>query len=250
MYYLNEITQLEELINKVSVERSELIKSNNLKVQEVFDRHFNYFKEFTIKVSGDSAYFLAKNENGFLVDLFTIYFHERYKEERKLELSYYTTSNQSDFEVERLISLGKVARILRDNRERILNDINQAVNSDLERSNELYRIQDGYEKEKRSYQNANNERRKSEIELSLRGEGVTFDKDVYIELKRNYTVRVISMKIITVSKSNKTCIVQFGTVNRLDGSVWKLVEERVDVQSLISQIVSHSKNIVQELLPA
>jgi hypothetical protein len=244
MYYLNEITQLEELINKVSVERSELIKSNNLKVQDVFNRYFNYFKEFNIQVSGDSAYFRVKDQDETFKEIFTIYFHERYKEDSKLELSYYTTSTHSDFEIERLISLGKVARILRDNQEEILQYIKVIKRSDLERSNELYRIQDGYEKEKRSYQNANNERRKSEIELSLKGEGVTFDKDVYIELKRNYTVRVISMKIITVSKSNKTCIVQFGTVNRLDGSVWKLVEERVDVQSLISQIVSHSKNIV------
>lgn len=250
MYYLNEITQLEELIDKVAIQQRELSKSRNLKVQEVFDRHFNYFKEFTIKVSGDSAYFLAKNENGISVDLFTIYFHERYKEERKLELSYYTTSSQSDFEIERLISLGKVARILRDNRETILKDITESMNSYLERSNELYRILDGYGKEKLSYQKANDERRKNEIELSLRGEGVNFDKDVYIELKRNYTVRVISMKIVTVSKSKKTCIVQFGTVNRLDGSVWKLVEERVDVENLIRQIASHYNNIVQELLPA
>lgn len=241
MYYLNEITQLEELINKVQVERSELLKSNSLKVQEVFDRHFNYFKEFTIKVSGDSAYFLAKNENGISVDLFTIYFHQRYSEERKLELSYYTTSSQSDFELNRIISLGKTARILRDNREEILNDINQAVNSDLERSNELYRIQDGYEKEKRSYQNANDERRKSEIELSLRGEGVVFSKGAYIELKRNYTVRINSIKIVEVSKSGKTCTVVFefthGHTSR---------EENCNTEKIISQVNSYSKDIVQE----
>ena len=134
---------------------------------------------------------------------------------------------------------------MRDNREIILKEITDVVKSDLGRSNELYRIQDGYEKEKRSYQNANNERRKSEIELSLRGEGVNFDKDVYIELKRNYTVRVNSIQIVEVSKSGKTCTVVFefthGHTSR---------EENCNTEKIISQVNSHSKNIVQELLPA
>lgn len=245
MYYLNEIAQLEGLINKVQVQRSELAESNNFKVQQVFDRHFNYFKEFNIQVSGSSANFRVKDEEGFLKEMFTISFYEGYMEERKLQLSYYSTSSQSDFEIERLISLGKVARILRDNREHILKDIIEAINSDLERGNQLYRIQDAYEKEKRSYQKANDERRKTEIELSLRGEGVTFNKDAYIELKRNYTVRVNSIKIAEVSKSGKTCTVVFEFAHGHTS-----IKENCNTEKIISQVNSYSKNIVQELLPA
>lgn len=238
MYYLNEITQLEELINKVSAESFELRKSNDLKVQEVFDRHFNYFKEFNIQVSGDSAYFKMENEEK-LKEVFSIYFYERYKEERKLELSYYTTSTQSEFEVERLISLGKVARILRDNSWIILKEIAEVKKLDLERENELYRIQDGYEKEKRSYQKANDERRKTEIELSLRGEGVQFVGPIYFHLKRNYDPRITSIKILEVSKSGKTCTVQYVTAGQSVGK-----EERCDVENIISQVIANSKNIV------
>jgi hypothetical protein len=245
MYSLNAITKLEELINKVQAERFELVKSNNLKLQDVFDGRFNYFKEFTIKVTGESAYFHAKDEEGINKELFTIYFYERYSEERKLELSYYTTNTQSEFEVERLISLGKVARILRDNREFILKDINQVINSDLERSNQLYRIQDGYEKEKRSYQKANDEKRRAEIEFSLKGDGVVFASAKEMTLKRNYFPRVLRMKIVEVSKSGKTCTVQYTT---RDG--FQTVEENCSTENIISQVNSYSKDIVQELLPA
>jgi hypothetical protein len=246
MYYLNEITQLEELINKVSTERFELRKSNDLKVQEVFDRNFNYFKEFDIRVSGESAYFRMKNEEGELKEIFSIYFYSRYEGDTRLELSYYTTNTQSEFEVERLISLGKTARILRDNSEYILEEIADAKKSDLGRETELYRIQDGYEKEKRSYQKANEERRKVEIELCLRGAGVVFDTMKEIQFKRNYSIRVVHIKIVEVSKhSGKTCKVQYIT---RDG--YKTIEENCNTESIISQVTSYSKNIVQELLPA
>lgn len=155
MYHLNEITQLEELINKVSAEGLKLKKSTDLKVQSVFDDHFNIFREFTIQVSGESAYFKLKDEeDGSLKELFSIYFHSRRKEETKLELSYYTTNTQSQFELNRIIYLGQIAKVIRDNSERILKEIDQALKSNVERSNELYRIQDGYEKEKRAYHEA------------------------------------------------------------------------------------------------
>jgi len=247
MYYLNEITQLEELINKVSAERFELRKSNDLKVQEVFDRNFNYFKEFDIRVSGESAYFRAKTEEGILKEIFSIYFYQRYKEDTRLELSYYSTNTQSEFEVERLISLGKTARILRDNSEHILKEIADAKKSDLERENELYRIQDGYEKERRSYQNANDERRKTEIELSLRGDGVHFNRKVCIDFKYNYSANVRAIKLINVSKSGKTADVAF-TYN--EGEEFRYTENNCNVQRIIEQVMYLKNNIVQELLPA
>ena len=243
MYYLNEITQLEELINKVSAERFELRKSNDLKVQEIFDNVFNVFRELTIKVCGDSASFHLEDGDRNK-EIFSINFYERYRGDAELSLSYYSTNTNSEFELNRLVFLGRAAGIVKSNSERILKDISDARKSDLERENELYRIQDGYEKEKRSYQKANDERRKTEIELSLRGEGVIFDKEVWFGFKRNYTNRIKSIKILEVSKSGKTCTVEYVTVG---GSTGK--EERCDVESVIAQVVSNSKNIVEALFP-
>jgi len=239
MYHLNEITQLEELINKVSAERFELKKSTDLKVQSVFDDHFNTFREFTIQVSGESAYFELKDEeDGRLKKLFSIYFYSRYKEDTRLELSYYTTNTQSEFELDRLIHLGKVARIIKTRSEIILKEIADVRKSNQERESELYSIQDGYEKEKRAYQKANDERRKLEIELSLK-EGIVFDQYVYIEFKRSYAIKVKSLKMIDFSKSGKTCTMIYTT---RDG--FHTREENCNVENILNQAVYFHDNIV------
>ena len=248
--YSNEIAELEVLIAGVKKEYSELQIGNALKVKEVLDSYFNPFQELEIQVGSTSASFYMKDNLEVRREVFSLYFYERFRGETLLDLSYYTTSECSEFELERLINLGKVAKVVLQKSEQILKDIAEARKSDLERSNELYSIQSGYERQISEYKVAEKESKKVEVELLLKGDGVFFVEDKYIELKRNYTVRVVSMKIITVSKSNKTCVVQFGTLNRHDGSIRKLVEERVDVQSLIHQIASKYESIVQEVVLA
>lgn len=240
MYYLNEIAQLEESINKVRSERFELMKSNDSKVQTVLEGYFNFNKELDIKVSRESACFRIKDEEGVLKELFNLYFYERYRgEDVKLEISYYTTNTHSEFELNRIILLGKVAEIVKVDCKFILQDIAEVKKQDIERDSELYKLLDSYEKEKSSYQKANDERRKTEIELSLRGQGVTFNKDVYFKLKRDYTIRPNSIKIAEVSKSGKTCTVEYVT---REG--YKNTEENCNVENIISQVTSYSNNIV------
>ena len=248
--YSNEIAELENLLIEVRKESSELSKSNNLKVKQVFDSYFNPFQELDIQVSGTSASFYMKDNLQVRREVFSLYFYERYKEDIKLDLSYYTTSTISDFELLRLQNLGKVAKIVLEKSEEILREIAGVRKSDLERSNQLYSIETSYQRKLQEYKSAIFDNKKVEVEFLLKGDGVFFTEDRYLELKRNYTVRVVSMKIITVSKSNKTCTVQFGTLNRHDGTVRKLVEERVDLQSLVHQIASRYESIVQELLTA
>jgi len=244
MYYLNEITELEGLINKVRAERFELKNAEDLKIQKVFDFYFNFFQEFDIKVSGESAYFRIKDEEGLLKEVFNIYFYERYNTKATLQLSYYTTSSQSDFELERLILLGRTAKIVRDKSEDILNTIAEIKNSNTERLDQLFSIQNGYEKQIRVYQKGNDDRRKVEIELQLRGEGVVFNKDIYIKLKSNYTARVNNIKLVDVSKSGKTgtAIFQLEHYNNVSR------EENINVDSIISQVIAASNNIVQHTL--
>jgi hypothetical protein len=245
--YSNEIAELELLLEGVRKESAELSKSNNLKIKGVLDSYFNPFSELDIQVSGTSASFYMKDNLQVRREVFSLYFYERFRGETLLDLSYYTTSDCSEFELERLMNLGKVAKVVLEKSEQILKDIAETRKSDLERSNELYSIETSYQRKLQEYRSAIFDSKKVEVELLLKGDGVFFVEDKYIELKRNYTVRVVSMKIITVSKSNKTCVVQFGTLNRHDGTVRKFVEERVDVQSLVHQIASKYEGIVQEV---
>jgi len=199
--YLNEITELETLIGNVNLQRYELEKSNRARIKEVLDNIFNPFKEYTITVNGDSATFHMKDEDGRNREIFSISFYERYKEDATLDLSYYTTSTRSDFELDRLIFLGQVAKIVRTRSQIILKTILDIKNVDKERSNELYRIQDGYQKKITEYRDAVVANRKVKIELALRGDGVVFTSAKEIELKHNFYPYMIQIKIIDVSNS-------------------------------------------------
>jgi hypothetical protein len=242
--YSNEIAEVEVQITDIKRQRAQLELANNAKVKEVLENAFNYFKEFEIKVWGESATFHVKDQDGYNKEIFSLYFYSRYKEDTRLELSYYTTSTQSDFELERLISLGKVAQLIKSNSERVLKDIADVKMSDLGRENELYGIQNGYEKQLSQYRKAQSDNKKVEIELLLRGEGVEFKVPKEVTLKLNYFPRVNSIKIVEMSKSGKTCTVQYVT---RDG--YQTKEENCNVQKIVDQVVLYSKDIVEALFP-
>lgn len=239
--YSKEIEELENLITGVRKESAEVSRSNNLKVQSVLDGYFNPFNELSIQVSGTSASFYMKDNLEVRREVFSLYFYERFRGETLLDLSYYTTSDCSEFELLRLQNLGKVAKVVLEKSEHILREIAEVRKSDLLRSNELYSIQSGYEKKIQEYKNAEKESKLVSVELSLRGEGVVFNDQTYIQLKRNYTVRVIQMRI-AVSKSGKTCDVFYITT-----SGYKGVENNCNVKSVVDQVALRYESIVQEV---
>jgi len=242
--YSNEIAELEVLIAGVKKQYSELEIGNALKVKKVLDSYFNPFQELEIQVGSTSASFYMKDNLGIRREVFSLYFYQRLQGNTLLEISYYTTSTHSDFELERLINLGKVSKIVLEKSEQILKDITEVRNQDLGRSNELFSIQNGYEKKKAEYVKAAQENRKVEVELLLR-EGIIFDESVYIEFKRNYSIKVRTLKMINVSKSGKTCTMVYST---RDG--FSTREDNCNVENMLNQVVYFHKNIVQELLPA
>jgi len=240
--FLDKITELELLIAGVKKQYSELEIGNALKVKEVLDSYFNPFQELEIQVGSTSASFYMKDNLGIRREVFSLYFYQRLQGYTLLEISYYTTSTHSDFELERLINLGKVAKIVLEKSEQILREISEVRNQDLGRSNELFSIQNGYEKEIAEYKRRLLFRRKLEIELLLMGDGVVFDESVYVEFKRNYSIKVKSLKMINVSKSGKTCTIVYST---RDG--FSTREENCNVENILNQVVYFYNNIVQEV---
>lgn len=239
--YSNEIAEITTQLELIRAQRRELQLSNDAKVKDLFDATFNYFREYDIIVNSSSASFFDKED---VKQLFTINFYERYKEDARLELSYYTTNTQSEFELDRVITLGKVAQIIKSNSERIMKDITDIRKSDKDRENELYAIQNTYEKKIAEYRKAELEDKRVKVEILLRGEGVTFTTPAYFQLKRNYDPRIVGIKIQETSKSGKTCTVQYTTTGQSTGR-----EERCDTESVIDQVARNSKNIVEALFP-
>ena len=229
--YLNEITELENQISEIHNERYLLENSNNEKVKEVINNHFNIFREMEVTVRGTSAYFYLQNEEGYNKEIFSLYFDERYKEETQLRLSYYTTSTHSDFELNRVVKLGSVAKIILDRGEGILAEIFQVRKSDLEKSNELFSKELKLENQLRDYRKAAKAERRIQLELDLRsGEGVTLPKPQTISLKRSYSPKLDKIRIVEVS--GKTCTVAI----EMGGGSYKTTESRVNIENLIDQI--------------
>ena len=240
--YSNEIAELESKIAIAAAEQRLLETSNNEKVKGVLDYYFNYFKEMEVLVRGTYATFHLKDEDGYNKEIFSLYFDERYKQEAELRISYYTTSTHSNFEIERLILLGKAAQVIKRSSEEILSTIKDVRNQDLEKSNELFSIQLKYENEIRDYRNTEFQERKVQIGLELKKEGVTFEVPREIKFKFNYVIYVNSLKIIDISKSGKTCTVVFKNRGGYESR-----EENCNMQSIIDQVVFLRKSIVSTL---
>lgn len=240
--YSNEIAELESKIAIAAAEQRLLETSNNEKVKGVLDYYFNYFKEMEVQVRGTYATFHLKDEDGYNKEIFSLYFDERYKQEAELRISYYTTSTHSNFEIERLILLGKAAQVIKRSSEEILSTIKDVRNQDLEKSNELFSIQLKYENEIRDYRNTEFQERKVQIGLELKKEGVTFEVPREIKFKFNYVIYVNSLKIIDISKSGKTCTVVFKNRGGYESR-----EENCNMQSIIDQVVFLRKSIVSTL---
>ena len=240
--YSNEIAELEAQITEVKREQRLLEESNNEKVKNVLDYYFNYFKEMEVQVRGTYANFHLKDEEGYNKEIFSLYFDERYQREAELRISYYTTSTHSNFEIERLILLGKAAQVIKRSSEEILSTIKDVRNQDLEKSNELFSIQLKYENEIRDYRNTEFQERKVQIGLELKKEGVTFEVPREIKFKFNYVIYVNSLKIIDISKSGKTCTVVFKNRGGYESR-----EENCNMQSIIDQVVFLRKSIVSTL---
>lgn len=240
--YSNEIAELESKITIAAAEQRLLETSNNEKVKGVLDYYFNYFKEMEVVVRGTYATFHLKDEDGYNKEIFSLYFDERYKQEAELRISYYTTSTHSNFEIERLILLGRTAQIMKRSSEEILSTIKDVRNQDLEKSNELFSIQLKYENEIRDYRNTEFQERKVQIGLELKNEGVTFEVPREIKFKFNYVIYVNSLKIIDISKSGKTCTVVFKNRGGYESR-----EENCNMQSIIDQVVFLRKSIVSTL---
>jgi hypothetical protein len=258
-------TKVSILERKIEVlqEQKQKISSERWKCQERFQaaltRCFTKYsrgvvsEDVSIVCTNTTINFKMLDEDCREREIFQIYLRENYmiKERsenayRGIDLSYYTTSTNSDFELQRLGNLGRVATAVRVGKEGILDRANElakiydaelAVEKFFERENEV-------EKQISVFRDEISTLKKERIQCDLISGGVEFEKEAYIQLKFNYTPRVKSIKLVDVSKSGKkaTAIFQF-THHNTTGR-----EENVSVSSIIDQVYGLRENIVQHTL--
>jgi hypothetical protein len=211
--------------------------------QALSDSLLPFFEGFNpeayIEVLRDSIYFKADHpDSTYRKELFSIYLRERYSSEGKkyngADLSYYTTSTKGEniWELKRLRMLGDVADILIKNQQNIVDTANDTVDKFKEEFNEVYGKMNVVGNSIRDLSNQIREIQKQIKKIELFGEGIQFEKSRCITLKHNYEPRVVSLKLIEVSKSGKKATAVFEWEKGRESR-----EEGVNVEKIIYQVI-------------
>jgi hypothetical protein len=209
-----------------------------------FSRYFRGIvsEDIRIECTQTGIYFKKMNEEGsYEKELFSIYLRETYfsKEKREemfrgCELSYYTTSTNSDWELERLTNLGRVAQVLKDSKDEIItlaNELAKIYDAEVEME-KFYERESLTEKQISEIRSEIIEIQKVESKTKLFNEGIEFEKPIIITLKSNYSPRVVSLKLIEVSKSGKKATAVFKWEKGRESR-----EEGVNVEKIIYQVI-------------
>ena len=222
-----------EIINEIIVKKQEELVEVKLAVKKLEDARTdvmfsvmqNYFGgEFTLDdvyiqrptygYSG-TTYEIKRPNKDYKYDkeLMTIRFHEDWKtsELDKLETSLYSTSDNSQWELERIFTNGEVAKVLLDHGDDLLAEMNTVR---LEQNEELstartnaYKVESAISKLKQEI----NDIHLKEAETKLNGEGLTFEgeKKGTVDLRWDWTLRgITSAKIISKTASGKSADIE------------------------------------------
>jgi len=239
------IEVLQEQKQKISSQRWECQARFQAALTRCFTKYFRgvVSEDVSIVCTNTTINFKMLDENCRENEIFQIYLRENYMMKERNEnayrgivLSYYSTSTNSDFELERLYNLGRVAKIVKHSKQEILDQANElakiydaelAMEKFFERENEVEKQIKAFRDEIRAIQ-------KEEKKVALFSEeGLSFEKESYIQLKANYTVRVKNIKLIEIAKSGKTATAVFTYFHGDHVSR----EERVSIEKVISQVI-------------
>jgi len=238
---------------EVLLEQKQRISSERYACQEQFQealtRVFSkYFRgvvgeDVSITCTNTTISFKMVDEDSREREIFQIYLRENYMRQERSEnaykdaqLSYYTTSTNSDFELRRLENLGRVAMLLRNFKQEVLSQANEfAKIYDAElRAGKFFEKEDEVSEQIRAFRDEiSTIKREQKKQALFSEEGLTFKEGTYVQMKFNYTPRIIKLKLIDVSKSGKKATAVFTfTYGELTAA-----EENVDVAKIIEQVI-------------
>ena len=210
-------------------------------------------EDVEVEVTRGSVYFKMDHPNvNYKKELFNLYLREDYDFENSkksytgIDLSYYTTSTKGVdlWELRRLQMLGKIAEVVYEKHDEIVDAANAAVLSFKEEYAEVFKELNDVGSEIRGVEQLITYLVKEKIEMDLKGQGVDFEKGRQIKLKFNYSPVVIGIRLTDVSKSGKKCVAVFKWSHGGNASQ----EENVSVDSIIDQVYMLRENIVQPTL--
>ena len=227
----------------------------------VRDALFPFFIGFSpdafIEVTRGSVYFkMFDPERGYNKEIFSLYLKEDWNEDgpafKGVDLSYYTTSTSGvdAWELKRLRMLGDLAEIVLKKQDEIVDAANKVVAGFKEEYRVAYQLQNMISTAIGDIDVRIRQLIKERVEFDLKNDRVEFTEGRNIDLKYNYSPRVISIKLIDFSKSGKKATAVFQFAHGVSTSR----EENCSVEKIVEQVAyyypNYAKDTKRELLPS
>ena len=263
--------QIDQLKEKAQFTNDVKWELESQKADQLSIIYHQYFDEVleegdTIKVSRDSLKFTRPQEgSNYTRELLTLYFKQknwRDEEADRIQTSFYSTIDSSDFELMRMKLIGKVGEILLDSKDDILGAYNQVQSQ----------FKDALDKQAKEYRDLKDQIGKLKIQIEeikkqqlldkLEGEGIKLDYELdentasyrlpSIDLKSDYRLNgVRSINILNKTKSGKSATLQVERIRRAWDDAnkkyfWKpevMVEKNVRMQNILGFLNAYSDKI-------
>ena len=237
------IENLQSQVQAIRSQRWELEQAFNEKLTTEMSRFFRgvVCEDIVVTATSHSISFKMLDDRNYLRDIFQIYLRENYTRERELpykgiELGYYTTSTNSEFELIRLENLGRVATVVKGMSNEILEKVNVLA---VEFNNEIK--EKGFYKQTSELESQistlRSQIREIEIEEAkskvFSEEGLSLEKARSVQMKFNYTPRIKNIKLVDVNAKGTRAKAVFTYAHGDHVSY----EENVNVAKVLEQLL-------------
>ena len=207
-------------------------------------------EDVEVEVTRGSIYFkMAHPDVTYKKELFTLYLRDNWSEDGRafkgIDLSYYTTQIKGvdEWELKRLQLLGKLAEIVHEFQQKMVYVVNEAVIPFKEEFKSVFAQMELVGGAIRELDVKIASFEKEVIEWDLRYSKIEFAKAREVQMKYNYSPRIVSLRLFEFSKSGKKATAIFEWEKGRESR-----EENVNVSSIVDQVFGLRKDIVQQTL--
>lgn len=211
-----------EIVERINVLNSNIEVFEN-QIREInTDRKNQYLK--TIKdifksvpnteiVCGyDTTFKFKVMSEGRLEEYFTLYVNEkdwREEEFNQIQTSFYSTTTDSDFELNRMINLGIIGKLILENRENILTQLNNIRESLKDQISNLRTEKHSLYDERKELEDELEVIRRNEMLEKAKSEGITFEKPRSLQVKVDHNVwSCLGFKILSMTPTGKSATIK------------------------------------------
>lgn len=257
MNITEKIENLRSQIDQIDDEVGMQVRTLNEEITKQLQGLFNVDNVLQVKYTNQTLNFYSEelsklDESNDSRALFCIYFRQKnymtFLDKNdvldSLELSYYTTSTTSDFELRRVYYLGLVAEIIRTRKNDILQLVNEYENDRKYLSSRSENLDQKWslQREIKLLEEQLRLNKVQAIKDALTTTGIEFTQEMCMDLKRNYSPHFTALKITKISPSGKTCTVDYTrfqteptifTAGPVEVCKYTMTEERVDLSKLL-----------------